>query len=58
MTQTNKAGLGIVARNPEVEWEKQYFSVWLLCARDREDLRIFVSRDGATRPRIVRKEAA
>jgi len=58
MTQANKAGLAVVFRNPEARRELQGSSTWLLFVRNRDDLRISVSRDGVSRPRIVRKEAA
>jgi hypothetical protein len=58
MTQTNAAGLEIVFRNPEARRGVQCSSTWLLYARDHEDFRVLVTCDGASRPRIVRKEAA
>ena len=58
MTQTNAAGLEIVFRSPEPRHGVQHSSTWLLYARDHEDFRVFVTCDGASRPRIVRKEAA
>ena len=58
MTQSNEADLAIVFRNPEPRRELQSSSTWLLFARDRGDLRISVARDGVSRPRVVRKEAA
>ena len=58
MTHTNEAGLEIIFRNDEPRREGQCSSTWLLCSRDREEFRVFVSCDGVSRPRIVRKEAA
>jgi len=58
MTQANRAGLAIVFRNPTPRRELTSSSTWLLFARDHEDLRISVSRNGLSRPLIVRKEAA
>jgi len=58
MTHTNEAGLAVVFRNPEPRREGQNSSTWLLCSRNREDFRVFVSCDGVSRPRIVGKEAA
>jgi hypothetical protein len=58
MTHTNETGLEIVFRNPEPRREVRNSSTWLLCSRDREDFRVFVSCDSVSRPRIVRKEAA
>ena len=39
MTQTNKAGLEIVFRNPEPWREVQYSSTWLLCRECWEKVR-------------------
>jgi hypothetical protein len=58
MTQANEAGLSIVFRNPQPRRELQVSSTWLLFVRNRDDLRISVSSEGVSRPRIVRKEAA
>jgi hypothetical protein len=58
MTHTNQAGLQIILRNPEPKPEVHYSRTWILCARNHQDLRILVSRDGANQPRIIRKEAA
>ena len=58
MTQADGASLAIVFRNPEPRREMQSSSTRLLFARDRGDLRISVARNGASRPRVVRKEAA
>jgi hypothetical protein len=58
MTHTNEPGLEIVFRNPEPRREMRNSSAWLLCSRDREQFWVFVSCDGVSRPRIVRKEAA
>ena len=58
MTHINEAGLEIIFRNREPRREVRNSSTWLLCSRDREDFRVFVSCDGVGRPRIVHKEAA
>ena len=50
MQPLNTAGLAIVFRNPEPRRESQ--------CPDGRQLKIFVCRDDARRPRIVRKEAA
>jgi len=57
MPQINKPGLAIVFRNPEPQRESHYPNRWLLFRRDFQ-VRIYVSRDTASRPSIVRKEAA
>jgi hypothetical protein len=57
MQPVNTAGLAIVFRNPELRRESQYPDGWMLFTSDRQ-LTIFVCRDDAERPRIVRKEAA
>ena len=57
MKPANTAGLAIVFRNPEPRREAQYPEGWMLLSSARR-LQIFVGRDDARRPRIVRKEAA
>jgi hypothetical protein len=58
MTDSKRAGFEIVFRNPEPQREVHYSRTWLLCAHNHQDLRIFLSRDGSSQPRIIRKEAA
>jgi hypothetical protein len=57
MSQVNKSGLAIVFSNPAPRRESQYPNGWLLFRRNFQ-VRIYVSRDTASRPTIVRKEAA
>ncbi len=57
MQPVNTAGLAIVFRNPEPRLEPQYPDGWTLLTSDGQ-LKIFVCRDDARRPRVVRKEAA
>jgi hypothetical protein len=57
MSPVNKSGLAIVFRNPKPLRESQYPNVWTLVTSDRQ-LKIFVCRNDARRPCIVRKEAA
>jgi hypothetical protein len=58
MRQANGAGLEIVFRNPTPRRELTSSTTWLLFARDHKDLRISVSRNGLSRPRIIRRGAA
>jgi hypothetical protein len=57
MKPVNTAGLAIVFRNTEPQREPQYPDGWTLLTSDGQ-LKIFVCRDDARRPRVVRKEAA
>ena len=57
MKPVNTVGLAIVFRNSEPRREAQYPEGWMLLSSDRR-LQIFVGRDDARRPRVVRKEAA
>jgi hypothetical protein len=57
MQPINTVGLTIVVRNPQPRRESQYPDGWMLLTSDCQ-LKIFICRDDATRPRIVRKEAA
>jgi hypothetical protein len=57
MQPINTAGLAIVFRNPEPRRESQYPDGWTLLTSDGQ-LKIFVGRDNARRPRVLRKEAA
>jgi hypothetical protein len=57
MSLVNKSGLAIVFRNPKPLRELQYPNVWTLLTSERQ-LNIFVCRNDARRPCIVRKEAA
>ena len=57
MKPVNTAGLAIAFRNPEPRRESQYPNGWMLNTSARQ-LKIFVGRDDARRPRIMRKEAA
>jgi hypothetical protein len=57
MKPINTAGLAIVLRNAQPRRESQYPNGWMLLTSDRQ-LKIFICRDDARLPRIVRKEAA
>lgn len=57
MQPVNTAGLAIVFRNSEPRRESQYPDGWTLLTSDGQ-LKIFVCREDAGRPRVVRKEAA
>jgi hypothetical protein len=57
MQPGNTAALAIILRNPKPRRESQYPDGWMLLTSDRR-LKIFVGRDDARRPRVVRKEAA
>jgi len=57
MRRINKSSLAIVFSNPQPRREPQYPNGWMLIRGDSQ-LRIYVSRDHASRPSIVKKEAA
>lgn len=57
MPVINKSNLAIAFSNPEPRRESQYPNGWMLI-RPHSQVRIYVSRDCARRPSIVRKEAA
>ena len=57
MKPVNTAGLAIVFRNTEPRREPQYPDGWTLLTSEGQ-LKVFVARDDARRPRVVRKEAA
>jgi len=57
MTPVNRSGLAIVFSNSQPRRESQYPDRWLLLRRNLL-VRIYVSRDSASRPSIVKKEAA
>jgi hypothetical protein len=57
MPQINKSGLAIVFSNPAPQRETKYPDGWLLFRRESQ-VRIYVSRDTGSNPRILRKEAA
>jgi hypothetical protein len=57
MPLTTKSNLAIVFSNPEPRRESQYPNGWMLIRGERQ-VRIYVSRDDASRPSIVKKEAA
>ncbi len=56
--QRNESGLAIVFRNSAPRRESQYATTWLSHAGDRPPLKLVVCSHGASRPRIVHKEAA
>jgi hypothetical protein len=57
MTPVNTSGLEIVFRNSHPRRQSLYPKKWLLVRRDFR-VRIYVSRDSASRPSIIKKEAA
>jgi hypothetical protein len=57
MDKVNQSGLAIVFRNPAPRREREYTSTWLLLAGEQA-LKVVVSRDAETRPRVIWKEAA
>jgi len=57
MQPANKSGLAIVYRNSQPQREAQYPNGWTLLTGDGQ-FKVFVCRDHASRPRVVRKEAA
>jgi hypothetical protein len=57
MPLTTNSNLAIVFSNPEPRRESQYPNGWMLIRGERQ-VRIYVSRDDASRPSIVKKEAA
>ena len=57
MKPENTSGLAIVFRNSLPQREAQYPVAWNLLTRDNR-FKVLVCREGASRPRVVRKEAA
>jgi len=54
----NTSGLTLVSSNPQPTRELQCPNRWLLHSRDGGDFSILVSHGGASRPRVIYKEAA
>lgn len=57
MQAERRPDLAVVFRNDEPRREAHYPSGWILLTHD-EQFNVFVSRDNARYPRVVRKQAA